>query len=54
MFTDGKKIDATWSKADRDARTKFYDLNGNELKFNRGNFWVDIVPDRNIDQVTYN
>ena len=54
VFTDGKKIDATWSKADRDARTKFYDLNGNELKFNRGNFWVDIVPDRNIDQVTYN
>lgn len=52
VFLDGKKIDATWLKKDIRARTKFYDMNGNEIKFNRGIIWIDVVPDRNIDQVT--
>lgn len=54
VFLDGKVIDATWSKSGRDARTIFYDMSGNELQFNRGKFWVSIVPDRNVDQVVYN
>ncbi len=54
IFIDGKAVDATWSKAGRDERTKFYDMNGKEIQFNRGNFWIDIVPDRNIDQVAFN
>lgn len=54
VFLDGKKIDATWSKSTRDERAKYYDLSGQEIEFNRGNFWVDIVPDRNIDQVVFN
>lgn len=54
VFIDGKATDATWSKAERDARTRFYDLNGKEVEFNRGKFWIEIVPDRNIDQVVYN
>lgn len=53
VFIDGKVIDATWSKADRDERTVFYDNNGKEIEFNRGNFWISIVPDRNVDQVVY-
>ena len=53
IFIDGKVINATWSKADRDSRTKFYDKNGQEIQFNRGNFWISVVPDRNIDQVKY-
>lgn len=53
IFIDGKVIDATWSKADRDERTIFYDDNGKEIEFNRGNFWISIVPDRNVDQVVY-
>lgn len=52
-FIDGKVIQATWSKESRDARTKFYDLNGQEIAFNRGNFWVSIVADRNFEQVVY-
>ena len=54
VFIDGKVVDATWSKADRDDRTLFYDTDGNEIEFNRGKFWISIVPDRNVDQVVYN
>jgi len=54
VFLDGKVIDATWSKADRDSRTIFYDTDGNEIQFNKGKFWVSIVPDRNVAQVVYN
>jgi len=54
VFIDGKVVDATWSKASRDERTIFYDTNGQEIEFNRGKFWIAIVPDRNIDQVIYN
>jgi hypothetical protein len=53
VFIDGKVIEATWSKASRDARTKFYDFNGQEIEFNRGKFWVAVVPDRNVNQVVY-
>ena len=54
IFIDGKVIKATWNKAERDARTKFFDLNGQEVEFNRGRFWISIVPDRNVEQVVYN
>lgn len=53
VFIDGKVYKVTWSKSDRDARTKFYSLDGEEVKFNRGKFWIAIVPDRNVDQVQY-
>jgi len=53
VFIDGKSIKVTWSKADRDARTIFYDLSGKEMEFNRGKFWISIVPDRNVSQVIY-
>ena len=54
IFIDGKVIPATWSKADRDSRTMFFDNDGNEVQFNRGRFWVAIVPSRNVDQVVFN
>lgn len=53
VFIDGAVTKVTWSKKDRDSRAFFYDENGNEIKFNRGKFWISIVPDRNIDQVKY-
>jgi len=53
VFIDGVVTKVTWSKADRDSRTMFYDTSGNEMKFNRGNFWISIVPDRNMNQVVY-
>ncbi len=53
VFIDGKAIEVTWRKDERDSRTLFYDTNGNEVEFNRGKFWVSIVPDRNVSQVVY-
>ncbi len=53
VFMDGAVTKITWAKKDRDSRTFFYDENGNEIKFNRGKFWISIVPDRNLDQVKY-
>lgn len=54
VFVDGKVVEATWSKSSMDERTLFYDTNGNEIEFNRGKFWIAIVPDRNVEQVVYN
>lgn len=53
VFMDGNVIQATWAKDSRDGRTLFYDTDGNEIQFNRGKIWVSIVPDRNMEQVTY-
>lgn len=52
VFLDGRMLNATWSKKDKDSRTKFLDENGQEIELNRGNTWLEIVPtDR---EVTYN
>ena len=53
IFIDGRVIPATWSKDGREGRTLFYDKNGEEIEFNRGNFWISIVPDRNKEQVVF-
>lgn len=53
IFMDGKAINATWLKETRDGRTIFYTENGDELEFNRGKFWISVVPERNKAQVTY-
>jgi len=53
IFNDGNVAKAVWRKDARDTRTKYYDSNGQEILFNRGKIWVSIVPDRNIEQVTY-
>jgi hypothetical protein len=53
VFMDGRAIEVTWSKAARDARTKYYDTNGLEIKFNRGKFWVAILPDRSPETLKF-
>jgi len=45
IFLDGNVIDATWKKTDRQLRTRYFETaTGNEVKFNRGQVWVEIVP----------
>jgi len=49
IFRDGLAIEAKWIKEGRNQRTKFYDLAGEEIKFNAGQTWIQIVPtDREI------
>jgi hypothetical protein len=41
IFTDGKVIQATWSRYDGDfTPAKFYDMDGQEVIFNQGKTWV--------------
>lgn len=51
VFQDGQVIEGTWSKADRQARTRFFDNQGKEISFNRGPIWIEILPLGN--QVNY-
>lgn len=44
-ITNGKVIDVKWKKPSRRALTRFYDLEGNEIKLNPGITWHQIVPD---------
>ncbi len=53
VFMDGTVTEVTWSKAERDERTMFYNQDGEEIEFNRGRIWICVVPDRNISQVQY-
>jgi hypothetical protein len=44
VFQDGQVTTTTWSKADRQSRTVFKDSRGEEIKLNRGQIWLEIVP----------
>jgi hypothetical protein len=43
VFLDGKQVEGTWSKADRKARTRFYDAQGSEIRFNRGSTFIEVI-----------
>ena len=51
VFQDGKAILGTWSRATQGARTIFK-AEGKEIEFNKGQIWIELVPDGNI--VEYN
>lgn len=44
VFLDGQIIEAVWSKRWREDRTRYWDLNGAEIHFNRGNTWIAVLP----------
>ena len=43
-ITNGKAIEMKWSKQSHAGKTTYTDMQGNELKFNDGITWVEIVP----------
>jgi len=52
IFLDGKVIDADWNKPAIRERTRYFDAaTGGEIKFNRGQIWIEIVPTGN--EITY-
>ena len=51
IFQDGKVTVGTWTKKTRISKTMYYDSTGQEVKFNRGNIWIEIIP--NEKQITY-
>lgn len=42
--TNGQCVEITWEKKTREGRTVYKDLEGNEITFNDGITWVQIVP----------
>lgn len=51
VLRDGEIIEGIWKKGSRIDRTLFYDMEGNELEFNRGNTWIHIIT--KTQDVTY-
>lgn len=45
IFQDGKFTEGKWTKANRLAREKFIDGDGKEIEFNRGQIWIQTVPE---------
>ena len=44
VFKDGTRINATWKKSGRTSKTILTDTSGQEIKFNRGLIWFEILP----------
>ncbi|NIM47618.1 MAG: DUF3048 domain-containing protein [Candidatus Aenigmarchaeota archaeon] len=44
VFFDGTFTHGTWKKDSRTSRTKFLDSKGEEIKFNAGTTWIEVVP----------
>ncbi|MFH0853576.1 MAG: DUF3048 domain-containing protein [bacterium] len=45
LFRDGLVIPGTWEKPLRVERTKFIAEDGTEMKLNRGQTWVEVIPE---------
>ncbi|HZD59594.1 MAG TPA: DUF3048 domain-containing protein [Anaerolineae bacterium] len=52
VFQDGVAIQATWQRPSLTDLTRFYDINGNEIEFNRGQTWIELVDPAKM-QVNY-
>lgn len=44
LWQDGTITKITWRKPDRTSKTKFYDAKGAEVKLNRGQIWIEMLP----------
>jgi hypothetical protein len=54
VFLDGQMIEAKWQRPSLNDRTKFYSETGEEIKFNVGATWIQVVPEHFAKtQVTY-
>ncbi len=47
IFLDGKVIEATWSRSTHDEMDVYKTKDGEEVVFNRGQIWVQLVPSTN-------
>ncbi len=47
VFQDGKVIEGTWKKENKNTRRKFFDQSGKEINFNVGQTWIEILPKEN-------
>lgn len=43
VFTAGRAIKGAWKKPDRESRTRFYDESGQEIAFERGPIFIEVI-----------
>lgn len=43
VFRDGVAVEGRWQKPSPTERTRFYDAAGNEIAFNRGQTWIEVL-----------
>lgn len=51
IFQDGNAIEGKWIKQSRTSRSKYVDSKGKEIELNRGEIWIQTVPEGS--KVTY-
>ncbi len=51
VFQDGKKKDVVWKKTSESQRVRFYSQDGEEISFNPGVTWVEVIPD--LDDLSF-
>jgi hypothetical protein len=44
IFSDSQVMEAVWRKPSREARTRYVDPEGAEIRFNRGATWIAMLP----------
>jgi hypothetical protein len=44
IFEDGVAVAGMWRKESEAGRTRFFDMSGAEIAFNRGRSWIEVVP----------
>ena len=44
VFQDGKAIEGRWRRTNKNSRTRFYSEDGEEVEFNVGTSWIEVVP----------
>ncbi|MFA6005614.1 MAG: DUF3048 domain-containing protein [Patescibacteria group bacterium] len=47
ILQDGTVTKGSWAKKDRFTQIRFYDASDEEVKFNRGTIWVEVLPTGN-------
>ncbi len=45
VLQDGKIIEGTWQKKSIDDRSRFFNVTGEEIAWNAGQTWIQVVPD---------
>jgi hypothetical protein len=48
IFLDGNIIEGSWKKESQNKRTMFYNENDEEIEFNRGITWIEVVSNKTI------
>jgi len=50
VFRDGQAIEGSWVKESIEKRERYFDNEGQEIKFNGGTTWIQVIPNENYLQ----